>query len=402
MSEQERLATAARSPDDLAGFVPLYRPIRTGPDPGTGSFGLATASLPVRGGEIIALTSLRGIAAIAVVMQHFSATAQLHCLVPMPSLVPHGYLAVDLFFVLSGFIMSYTYLNSFQRNGMRAFGDFILRRVARIVPLNIVVLLILVTAGAISTLMLGRNIIYQSDHLPTDLLANLLMLQGLGVGRNLNGPSWSISTEFAAYLIFPGLVVIVFSGRRMVCTATLVVCLAALCLLASLHPRLGLNTDRIGQNLLRCFVEFTIGMISYRLFTVSRCADVLGRDAVAFGLMALCLLFVGLRLDLPTALLFPLLIVALAVNRGRSARLMSHPVFYFLGVVSFSIYLIHQVFRDVELEILRSLHPALVDAPAALTLALAGSLSVVPFAWLTYRYVERPGRTFVRETFALS
>jgi hypothetical protein len=134
MSEQERLATAARSSGDLAGFVPLHRPIRIGPDQGTGSSGVATASLPVRGGEIIALTSLRGIAAMAVVMQHFSATAQLHCLVPMPSLVPHGYLAVDLFFVLSGFIMSYTYLSSFQRNGIRAFGDFLLRRVARIVP----------------------------------------------------------------------------------------------------------------------------------------------------------------------------------------------------------------------------------------------------------------------------
>ena len=65
--------------------------------------------------------------------------------------MPHGYLAVDLFFVLSGFILSYTHLSSFQRNGIRAFGDFLLRRVARIVPLNVVVLLLLVTAGAIST-----------------------------------------------------------------------------------------------------------------------------------------------------------------------------------------------------------------------------------------------------------
>ncbi len=402
MSEQERLATVARLPGDLAAFVPLHRPTPTGPYAGTGSNGPATATLPVRNGEIIALTSLRGIAAMAVVMQHFSATAQLQCLVPMPSLAPHGYLAVDLFFVLSGFIMSYTYLRSFQRNGIRAFGGFLLRRVARIVPLNVVVLLILVTAGAICTLMLRRNIIYRSDHLPIDLLANLLMLQGLGVGRNLNGPSWSISTEFAAYLIFPCLIVLVFSRRRIVCIATLVVCLAALGLLASLHPRLGLNTDAIGQNVLRCFAEFTIGMASYRLFTLSRCASVLGRDAVAFGLMALCLLFAGLRLDLPTALLFPFLIVALAVNRGQPARFMSNPVLYFVGIVSFSVYLIHQALRDVELEILRSLHPDLVDAPAALMLALAGSLSVVPFAWLAYRYVERPGRIFVKEAFGLA
>jgi peptidoglycan/LPS O-acetylase OafA/YrhL len=162
-----------------------------------------------------------------------------------------------------------------------------------------------------------------------------------------------------------------------------------------------LSTDDIGQSVLRCFVQFTIGMVSYRLFTVSRCTGVLGRDAVAFGLMAFCLLFAGLRLDLATALLFPLLIVALAVNRGRPARFMSNPVLYFLGIVSFSVYLIYQVFRGVELEILRSLHPASVGAPVALMLALAGSLSVVPFAWLTYRYVERPGRIFVKDTFGL-
>ena len=58
--------------------------------------------------EINALTSLRGIAALAVVLQHFSATAQKHCDVTIPSLAPHGYMAVDFFFVLSGFIMSYT------------------------------------------------------------------------------------------------------------------------------------------------------------------------------------------------------------------------------------------------------------------------------------------------------
>jgi peptidoglycan/LPS O-acetylase OafA/YrhL len=63
--------------------------------------------------EIKPLTSLRGIAAMAVVAQHFSATAQSLTQTTIPSLVPHGYMAVDLFFVLSGFIMCYTYLESF-------------------------------------------------------------------------------------------------------------------------------------------------------------------------------------------------------------------------------------------------------------------------------------------------
>src|SRR5689334_22075178 len=75
--------------------------------------------------ELRALTSLRGIAAMAVVLQHFSATAQEHCRVAIPSLVPHGYVAVDFFFVLSGFIMAYTYLASFEQSGAAAYGPFL-------------------------------------------------------------------------------------------------------------------------------------------------------------------------------------------------------------------------------------------------------------------------------------
>ena len=74
--------------------------------------------------ELTALTSLRGIAAIAVVLQHFAATAQSNASGWIPSPVPHGYMAVDFFFVLSGFIMSYTYLAGFETLGWRAMDRF--------------------------------------------------------------------------------------------------------------------------------------------------------------------------------------------------------------------------------------------------------------------------------------
>ena len=100
--------------------------------------------------EIKPLTSLRGIAALAVVLQHFSATAQ--PLTPhwIPSLVPHGYMAVHFFFYLSGFIMCLTYLGAFQAEGIRAFPSFLLKRVARIVPLNVFALTLLMLLGVAS------------------------------------------------------------------------------------------------------------------------------------------------------------------------------------------------------------------------------------------------------------
>ena len=112
-----------------------------------------------------------------------------------------------------------------------------------------------------------------------------------------------------------------------------------------------------------------------------------------------------LRLDLTAALLFPLLIAALAANEegtagvGRAARLASHPWLHFLGVVSFSTYLLHQLFRPTELALLRAMHPEPLGLPGALMFALAGSFSVLPFAWVAYRGIERPGRMFVQQAF---
>jgi len=115
--------------------------------------------------EIKALTSLRGIAAMVVVMQHFSTTAQRHAAVNIPSLVPHGYMAVDLFFVLSGFIMAYTYHADFALRGNLAMPSFLLKRAARILPLNTVTVVAIVLAGMVSGLILGTNIFYVSTNL---------------------------------------------------------------------------------------------------------------------------------------------------------------------------------------------------------------------------------------------
>src|ERR1051326_6615721 len=143
--------------------------------------------------EIRPLTAMRGIAALAVVMQHFSAAAQSLTPTWIPSLVPHGYMAVDFFFILSGYIMCLTYLPAFEANGVKEFPGFLLKRVARIVPLNVFVLLLLIALGVVSRLVMSTNIFFNDSSIWFDLPANLLMVQGLGIGTNLNGPSWSIS-----------------------------------------------------------------------------------------------------------------------------------------------------------------------------------------------------------------
>jgi peptidoglycan/LPS O-acetylase OafA/YrhL len=349
--------------------------------------------------ELKSLTSLRGLAAMAVVMQHFSATAQQYCRVPIPSLIPHGYVAVDFFFVLSGFIMSYTYLLDFRNRSLAAYRPFLAKRVARIVPLNVTVLGLLALGGGASFMVAGHNIFFTSRSPVLDFITNLLMLQGIGVGTNLNGPSWSISTEFAAYLLFPVFVFCMF-GPRIRAAFAAIIAIAALCWLALLRPRLGLGFEAAPASLVRCFTEFSLGMMAYRLFEVPRVCAFFSRDSVTIGLSLAAVASLAARYDLPAVLLFPAIVVAYAKNNGVAGRIVQTHFFHFLGIVSYSVYLLHDMFRPLELNILRMLAPEPVGPTAALIFALVGSFSVVPFAWLAYVTVERPGREFVRALFA--
>lgn len=343
-------------------------------------------------GEIRPLTSLRGIAALMVVAQHFSTTAERHAAHPIPSLVPHGYVAVDLFFVLSGFIMGTTYAADFAARGGRAMPSFLLRRVARIVPLNTAAVLGIVLLG----LLAGGDMFFTSAHLARDLVCNLLLLQGFGIGTNLNGPSWSISTEFAAYLCFPVLLALAVTAGRRLAWATGLGASLLLLGLAVGQPRLGLAVEGGAGALVRCFTEFTLGLLTFRVVRGGGFEDVLRRDVTAmlaaiWGAAALLL-----RVDLLAAASFPLLIAALARNRGRVAAVLSAPVPYLLGEISFSVYLLHNPVRPVWLAAMRAVHPAPFGTAPALAAAALGTLAVLPLAWIGYRAIERPGRRWVR------
>ena len=114
---------------------------------------------------------------------------------------------------------------------------------------------------------------------------NILMLQGLGVGRNLTGPSWSISTEFAAYFLFPLFIAVMFHKRRWVSYTSLLVAMLLLCGLAARMPRLGLVSETILDQVLYCFTEFVLGMGAYGLY---RHRAATGRAAGATETWLLC------------------------------------------------------------------------------------------------------------------
>ena len=349
-----------------------------------------------RPGEVRPLTALRGLAAMAVVTQHFSATAQAHANTTIPSLVPHGYMAVDFFFVLSGFIMCYTYLARFERSGMATYGDFLARRAARVLPLNVAVLLLIFAAGmlcqALGTTDYVTGDLLRPPRWGLDLPENMLLLPPFGIGENLNGPSWSISVEAVAYLLFPLLILPAFHPRPAV---RLLLAAVALVIMS----RINLAGDgSVQAQVLRCLCEFSLGMLSFGVLRAGQ-ARRIGSDGSVLALLASIAALLLARQDFLAAILFPPLVLATARNQGLAARLLSADWVWRLGVISYSLYLLHNMFRMPLLALLTAWHPAPLSAPAALAFAAAGSLAVIPFAVAAHRLVEQPGRGWVRALF---
>ena len=346
--------------------------------------------------EIKALTSLRGLAAMAVVLQHFSATAQRNASGWIPSIVPHGYMAVDFFFVLSGFIMSYTYLAGFETIGLKAYGPFLWKRVARIFPLGIAITLIVVVLGQIAALWDLTRLFYHvppGSHLGTEIAINLLHLQGLMPDYSLNDPSWSVSVELGAYLLFPLLIYLNISAPRWVTVVYTALGIWILLRLSAQDPTLGMGFRSPPFDLARCVIEFGFGILIFRVYRGGTWPCEIGRDGWTWAIAGLGLVSLIGRTDLAAVAVFPFLVLAFALNTGRPRRILSHRWLHYLGTISFSIYLVHQLFRETEVWLVRSVHPAPLPPWMALGFAFLGSLSVLPFAALAYHGIERPGRT---------
>jgi len=163
----------------------------------------------------------------------------------------------------------------------------------------------------------------QTDNLARDLVINILMLQGIGVGHNLNGPSWSISTEFLAYLFFPVFLYAVFHRKPVVWAMSLLLALAGLCTIAFRRPYLG-STPTAGFRRHPLLLRIRDGPCrvpalchppsSFPVRIRSRYGEPDGGDgrdhAVRLG-------------DLFAVLLFPLVIIGFAHNQSWPARLMA-------------------------------------------------------------------------------
>lgn len=346
--------------------------------------------------QLNALTSARGIAAWLVVLYHVR--GGFTDAVPdwLISFFAKGYLAVDFFFILSGFVMWLNYGRKFQEQGLRAAPDFLLRRIARIYPLHFVLLVAMVAFAALLAAS-GRDA--SAQYPVAELPMHFLLMQNWGFTEELawNQPAWSISTELAAYLSLP--IVAVLAFKRQWSIGASIAAIAALCLLMGFilvgraQPTIGSGIPYNG--LIRCLFEFHIGVFLCMIWQQAdaRASRLLTWfSATVIGVLGLAWGTGLLREHFVVAAIFAASVYLIARTSALPGNPLSSRLMVHIGDISYSTYLVHFFLWTVfKLLFVRDQFNVPLPLMILFLVMTAVASSVL------YRFIEQPGRHWVQD-----
>ena len=341
--------------------------------------------------DLRALTTLRFLAALWVVLY----TAWPHLDVGfVPVAVTKGYLGVETFFILSGFILSHVYLEAAGEKRFR-YGGFLWARLARVYPLHLVTLFGMIGLGVVATAA-GMSIDGSLTNW-RDLPAHLTLTHAWGLAGSsaFNHPSWSISAEWAAYLGFPAFAFVAWRLRDRPVLATVLAAGFALALYAAFEPLAGYSlteaTFRWGA--LRIVPCFALGCA---LYLIHRRGGVpfAGPVALVSGVAVLVSASLGLW-DAITVLAAGGLILGLGSLENSRAGVLGSKFGVYLGEISYSIYMVCAPVLLLTTNAAARLTGA--DDKQFHVLLWLGLVAAIPVAaMVTYHLVERPARKALR------
>lgn len=337
------------------------------------------------------LTALRFMAALWVVFYTFWPNLDVGFL---PNLAAKGYLGVELFFVLSGFILSHVYLHAFAEKRF-SYRGFLCARIARVYPLHLFTLLGVMALG-LAAVAVGMSIddsVLSWKTLP----AHLLMVHAWGFASEAgwNHPSWSISAEWFAYLAFPLFALAAWPLRKRPWIAAAGAAVFLMGLYAAFERLAGFPlteaTFRWGAlRIVPCFAYGCALYLVYRRAPLPR--------AGALALLAAVVMIASasvLAWDAVTVLAAGLLILALAsIPHSRAGWLGSRPAVY-LGEISYSVYMVCAPWQILAVNLAARATGA-EDKRLHVLVWLGIILGLIITAAATYHLIERPARKALR------
>ncbi len=363
------------------------------------------------------LTPLRGIAALLVIIFHFEDVINARFINEnYTMIIRKSYLMVDLFFVMSGFIMLHVYGESFSKTvRWDDFRKFLKARFARLYPLHFFTLLLFVILFYIS----GRP---ESDfENPLAIVTNLLLIHSFGIHSlfNWNVPSWSISAEWWSYMLFPVLALLLSKNKKIAIPFLLV--LATVIYIGILYylPRVNFfnpktpaphNLDvTYDYGFLRGFAGFMMGMVTYTVYQQKALYIFFGKNIMGFfGVgLALFTLHIGIN-DALYIPVFMLLVLTVAANEGFIYKICQLKPLQYIGDISYSIYLMHLIILFMTIEPLlgnmgytnRLFGENVLPFWTGLGVCSLFITEVIVISSLTYYGIEKPCRKWINKKFA--
>lgn len=348
--------------------------------------------------KIAQLTSLRFFAALGVFLTHYN---QLYLSSTNPVIMSlrkfffEGYVWVGFFFILSGFIISYS---QDKKNHPDSAGHFLLKRFARLYPVQI--------------LMLVFFLIYFHGTWVADqqksILYSVFLIQSwmpdVHVFWGYNAVSWSISTEVFFYIAF-------IPAVRLKTAHLAILFSSLIALLIVSHLYNFKSNDNLVWfyyiNPVSRFVDFAAGMLAYRIFDHiknNKSIHELNWTALELSSIALMLLFMGVavstqftksfRYDIYYIIPMSLIIFVFALGKGIVSRSLSGRFFVMLGEVSFCMYMMHQTIIAI---VLLKIIPDIASAQTWQYFSAAPALLiiVVMISILVHFLYEKPMAKFI-------
>jgi peptidoglycan/LPS O-acetylase OafA/YrhL len=349
--------------------------------------------------KIKSLESIRGLAALLVVIHHVPGwNLQIHDV----RFLRNGYLLVDLFFVLSGFVIHRAYADKIASLPQLVRFQFL--RFGRLYPVHLLFLAVFVGIEASKYFAQSRMGLAMPNTAPfresgwSAFIEQVFLLQAIGPTGNaltFNSAAWSISVEFYTYLVF-GLTVL-FAARFKHVVFAVLVCLTV--------PLLITKTTFGSTDLVRCIAGFFCGCLTS--FALQK-MTLRFHSAVPAAAFVALLVFLGLETNPHYNVVVDLLTIVLIVSLTRSEggwihSLLNMRVLAWLGTISYSVYMSHtaviwafnQVFRIIfkrpEIFLEDRMTPQLPLSATLLAYALV-VVCVLILSQLTFKYVEEPMR----------
>ena len=369
----------------------------------------------MRTGEIKALTGLRIVAALWVVLFHFrpllwAASPRLHD--DLAPLLDAGAQGVDLFFILSGFVLTWNYLDRMGPTfSPRATLHFLWLRLSRVFPIYLVTMHI-AALWIIFTLHVGTTPSPDvANFTAISYLRQLFMVQlwfaPFFDETSWDGPAWSISAEWLAYLLFGLLILLIFRIARVSRARTLLM----LAFVASLPPTLLLLASGVLYTpwswVPRIIAQFAAGALACAAVRRLRISE-RGRQIAGYSAVLILAVIVGGLYYYDAhpitgmvdsggilAVLFMPLVVALAIGAGSLPALLSTRAMVYGGQISFSLYMIHEPVHTAWNWAAQEYRLALpMWGMKLVVVGLIGAALVL--SAVLFRFVEEPARRWMR------